>query len=120
MRVSTNGNNRTPRFSNGCTVGCEQCDGTNNHFGHGFQKFRYNGMTAAELLAKNITLDNPWLPPPGTMVLDPNTTQGLVIAPNCKNPQQRPTICDTRLRTCNSQAECGSDQDVYYWRCVGA
>lgn len=26
-------------FSNGCTVGCDQCDGTNNHIGHGFQQF---------------------------------------------------------------------------------
>ena len=24
-------------FSNGCTVGCERCDGTSNHVGHGNQ-----------------------------------------------------------------------------------
>lgn len=28
-------------FSNGCTIGCDKCDGTNNHVGHGFQRFTY-------------------------------------------------------------------------------
>ena len=27
----------------GCMVGCEVCDGTNNHYGHGGQSFLYNG-----------------------------------------------------------------------------
>ena len=28
-------------FSNGCCIGCDKCDGTNNHVGHGFQTFLY-------------------------------------------------------------------------------
>ena len=43
-------------FSNGCMVGCSECDGTNNHVGHGSQKFTYKGMDANALKAKNITL----------------------------------------------------------------
>ena len=43
-------------FSNGCTIGCDACDGTNNHVGHGSQKFTYKGMDANALKAKNITL----------------------------------------------------------------
>ena len=44
-------------FSNGCTVGCSECDGTNNHVGHGSQQFLYKGMTPEQLKVKNITFD---------------------------------------------------------------
>ena len=36
-------------------VGCDKCDGTNNHYGHGAQKFLYNGMSSKEMRASNIT-----------------------------------------------------------------
>jgi hypothetical protein len=192
---------RTPkRFSNGCTVGCQECDGTNNHYGHGMQRFlcalrgarsrsvlvivcsfmvccvvlvfllvsvsvggsvgvsvsvrvskttrptatttaatttannnnhqpptttnnnddnnnnRYNGSTAAYFFLHNITLDNPFAPPPGTMVLNNATTAGLFIKPNCDAPTTTPTICDSRLRTANTQARCGGPEDFYYYR----
>ena len=98
-------------FSNGCTVGCDRCDGTLNHVGHGFQKWKYKNMTSAELRAKNITI-NPWLPEPGLMTLD--STKGLEIKPNCDAPTEKPTLCDPRLRSVNSQAECGGPEDYYY------
>ena len=94
----------TPR----CTIGCDTCDGTTNHVGHGNQRFLYKGMTQAELNQKNLTVDNPWNPKPGDMVLDPTTTQGLAAKSNCANPTTNATICASSLRTCNSQAECGS------------
>ena len=47
-------------------VGCDVCDGTNNHYGHGGQNFLYNGMTRLQLQAKNITIE-PWNPPAGAM-----------------------------------------------------
>ena len=111
-------------FSNGCTIGCDRCDGTNNHVGHGNQKFLYKGMTSAQLVKNNITIDNPWNPNPGDMVLDPKTTGGLNPRPNCDlSPRTVATICDPRLRTVNTQAECGSAEDFYYyspWRAPGA
>ena len=101
-------------FSNGCAVGCEKCDGTQSHIGHGHQSFLYNGMNSAMLRAHNITID-PWFPPQGVMELDRSSTAGLDIKPNCDEPTRHPSICDTRLRTANSQAECGSADDIYYW-----
>jgi len=109
-------------FSNGCMVGCDKCDGTNNHFGHGSQTFLYKGMTMKQMRDKNLTIDEPWNPPAGAMVLNPTSTKKLDIKPNCANPVAKPTVCDPRLRTMNTQAECGSPQDVYYyspWRAPG-
>jgi len=96
-------------------VGCDTCDGTNNHVGHGMQRFLYKGMSAATLRAKNITLPDPWNPQPGEMVLDPATTKELEIKANCAAPHSKPTVCDPRLRTANAQAACGGPEDVYYW-----
>ena len=102
-------------------VGCEKCDGTNNHYGHGNQRFLYKGMNLATLRKNNITID-PWSPSVGDMVMDPKSTKGLNIKPNCADPTFAPTICDPRLRTMNTHAECGSAEDVYYyspWRAPG-
>lgn len=111
-------------FSNGCAIGCDVCDGTNNHIGHGNQQFLFQGMTSKELLEKNITIDNPWNPKRGDMVLDPKTTGSLNVRPNCDlSPRTVATVCDPRLRTVNTQAECGSPEDIYYyspWRAPGS
>jgi len=102
-------------FSNGCMVGCDKCDGTNNHFGHGMQSFLYKNMTMKQLRQRNLTVDAPWNPKAGDMILDPNSTKKLNLIPNCAEPASRPTVCDPRLRTMNTQAECGSADDVYFW-----
>ena len=81
-------------------MGCDECDGTNNHFGHGNQVFLYNGMTGLELAKKNITID-PWTPPAGTMVMTNASYAKLDIKPNCAQPKATPTVCDPRLRTMN-------------------
>jgi len=110
-------------FNNGCTIGCDTCDGTTNHVGHGFQKFLYKGMNKSELRRKNITIPEPWNPKPGDLVLDPRTTKKIEIKANCANPTTNATICDPRLRTFNTQAKCGSPEDLYYfspWRAPGA
>ena len=110
-------------FSNGCTVGCDKCDGTTNHVGHGSQTFLFQNMTWAELKAKNLTVPNPFNPAPGDMVLDSRTTKGMFIKPNCAEPSTKPTICASSLRTANTQAECGGPEDFYYfspWRAPGA
>ena len=99
----------------GCTVGCQRCDGSNNHVGHGQQQFLYKGMTAKEMASKNISISNPWAPVHGDLILDPQSTKLLNITPNCRDPTAKPTICDPKLRTVNTQAECGSPHDIYYW-----
>lgn len=90
-------------FSNGCMIGCSECDGTNNHYGHGAQQFLYKGMSLAELKKNNITMSNPWNPTPGDMVMDPKSIKALNISVNCASPTQKATICDPRLRTMNTQ-----------------
>jgi len=47
----------------------------------------------------------------------------LSIKANCANPTTNATICDPRLRTANTQAECGSADDFYFfspWRAPGS
>ncbi len=124
-------------FSNGCTIGCDACDGANNHPGHGSQTFLYKGKTMAELQKANMSVPAWGIgAAAGDMVLDPksfnnpaanqstggkgglNTTQGL--CPN--SAKTKATICDPKLRTLNIHAECGSKEDFYYyspWRAPG-
>ena len=56
-------------FSNGCTIGCESCDGTTNHVGHGGQQFLYMGLNASQIKEANLTIGNPFEPAPGTICL---------------------------------------------------
>ena len=49
------------QFSNGCTIGCDKCDGKNNHIGHGKQQFLYKGMSRSEMAKKKIFMENPWV-----------------------------------------------------------
>ena len=72
-------------------------------------------MNQSAVNAHNITIPL-FEPAPGDMVLDPSTVHTLHPAPGCKNFNgKKPTICKASLRTVNSQAECGSAEDVYYW-----
>jgi hypothetical protein len=113
-------------FSNGCTVGCDACDGTTSHVGHGGQTFLWKGMDVGTLREKNITIPNPFSPPPGEMVMDPKSTTGISITPGCApgaQNGQNATICARSLRSVNTEAECGSaaDYTLYSpWRHPGA
>lgn len=56
------------------------------------------------------------------MKLDPKR-RNFTIEPNCKAPKTNATVCDPRLRTSNTQAECGGPDDIYYhspWRAPGS
>eukprot|EP00729_Bicosta_minor_P008934 gene8934-1856_t len=113
-------------FSNGCTVGCNSCDGTTSHVGHGTQRFLYKGMNASTLQRNRITIPNPFNPPPGDMVMDPDAMSKIQIKPGCTEAQgngQKATMCSKSLRTINTQAKCGSKDDIYFyspWRHPGA
>jgi len=110
-------------FSNGCTIGCEKCDGTQNHAGHEkTAKFLYKGLDSAGVRKKNITVP-PYVPKPGDMKLNPNLKPMPYIKSICGNTSAKATICDSHLRTMNTQAECGSPEDIYYlspWRAPGS
>ena len=81
-------------FSNGCTIGCDRCDGTFNHPGHGSQHFLYKGMNATQLRKANISV-NTFTPAPGDMALDPKSFAALNISSACfGKPAMKPTICD--------------------------
>ena len=85
----------------GCSIGCDECDGTRNSAGGidgTVRKFLYKGMTKAQLRAKNITIPNPFVPGVGDMKLDPNAKPKPAIVSNC-GKLGKPTICDPRLRT---------------------
>ena len=69
-------------FSNGCSIGCDECDGTTR----------------------------------GPLSIRENKTD------TCGN-KFKATVCDPKLRTVNTDAECGSDKDAYYyspWRAPGS
>jgi hypothetical protein len=89
------------------------------------QRHLYKGMSRATMAQKkiSITAEELWYPKPGDWTLDPSTTKNLVIKPNCDNPTTNATICDPRLRTMNTLAECGSADDYYFfspWRAPGS
>ena len=96
----------------GCSIGCDKCDGSRNSAGKidgTIPKFLYKGMNRSEVSRTKTTFPV-WNPAPGDMVLDPTFKPAGLS--NC-NKLQKPKICDHRLRTVNSQAECGSPEDIY-------
>ena len=108
-------------FSNGCTVGCSVCDGTQNHVGHGNQRFLYKGMSAQDLNKKNISIQDLWTAG-AEFTLNPTSTHGLEIKANCDHPTMNATMCASSLRSANTAAKCGSAEDIYYyspWRAPG-
>eukprot|EP00937_MAST-01D_sp_MAST-1D-sp2_P002723 g2723.t1 len=88
-------------FSNGCAVGCPACDGNSR---------------------------GP-IPRGGTPQVPPTGTGNNKVGPNgvvCNASEStgvKPTVCAKELRTINTDAECGADDDWYFyspWRAPGA
>ena len=103
-------------------------------------KFLFRNMTKAQLRAKHLTgadtIAELWSPKPGDMTIDPSLkpvsphvmpkkgqpNPKPVIASNC-GTIGTPTMCDSRLRTLNTLAECKSPEDIYQlspWRAPGS
>ena len=74
----------------------------------------------------NIVIRDPFNPKPGDMVLDPKSKAAISIKPGCTAATgngQKATICASSLRSINTQAECGSVDDIYFyspWRHPGS
>eukprot|EP00041_Stephanoeca_diplocostata_P039847 m.1638000 g.1638000 ORF g.1638000 m.1638000 type:complete len:400 (-) comp26550_c0_seq1:266-1465(-) len=98
-------------FSNGCTIGCEKCDGNTRG---PVPKFQYVGNAS----------DPPSWGWEGIVPV-PNSKRfhQPIPTPNCDRPRTNATICDPALRTANTHAPCGSADDFYYyspWRAPGS
>jgi hypothetical protein len=98
-------------FNNGCDITCDECDGST-----GAQQINLTPKFIA-----NASLPGNWWtgkgirPDPTVKFPPPHAV--------CNHTDRKATICDPRLRTANVNAECGSNEDFYYyapWRAPGA
>jgi len=92
-------------FSNGCAIGCDVCDGSSR----GPVPNCGNDPTAPCPAQKNQTGT-------GRNKVGPN---GVVCS---ESNGKKPTLCDPVLRTVNTGAKCGAENDWYYyspWRAPG-
>jgi hypothetical protein len=102
-------------FSNGCDIGSDYCDGdTGQKIPCCSTKFLYTGNgTVPSWGHEGIVADPAFVASFNRSALRPQHT---------KYPQRKATVCDPRLRTLNTQAECGSPEDFWYfapWRYPG-
>ena len=91
-------------------MGCEACDGTTSHVGHGEQRFLYKGMDPKELARRKVTIPNPFTPKPGEMVLDPKSRAGIAITPGCSRADGNGTSISGQIAT---------SLTTFGWMCVG-
>ena len=108
-------------FNNGCSIGCDRCDGTHNSAGPSndgtVRKFLYKNMTKAQLRAKNLTIANAFVPAAGDMTLDPTVKPAPAMTSSC-GKLAKPTICDPRLRTVRGRSTGHSSHCVCVCVCV--
>jgi len=108
-------------FSNGCDIGSDKCDGnTGQKIPCCNTKFLFTG---------NMTSGLPydyWQDPEVKIIPDPKFVASFdrnkMRPEHIKYPDRKPTICDKKLRTINTHAECGSPEDFWYytpWRYPG-
>jgi len=92
-------------FSNGCTTGCSACDGSTRGPIPVFHE-----VDGKILPVKNAT--------------DSGTGKAVAKLPACSLAQSKnATVCDPAQRTVNTEAECGGDDDFYFyspWRAPGS
>lgn len=94
-------------FSNGCDISCDQCDGTSGQTLTPSYIYTGNGTVSAY----------------GGEDIVPDPTNPITKRALCGQPKRNATICDPALRTVNTNAECGSPEDVFYyapWRYPGS
>jgi len=95
-------------FSNGCDISCDACDGSTGQAI--WPTFVYTGAGTVPSWGGD------------GIELSPQSKAKAYRRSICPNPKRNATICDPRLRTINTNAECGSPEDLYYyapWRSPG-
>lgn len=114
-------------FNNGCDIGCDECDGTTGQkIPCCNTKFLHTGEGDPPSWSdpdKKIVVDPKWMAryhrdANGTIMIDGQSARPTTV----KHPERKPTICDPKLRTINTNAECGSPEDFWYytpWRSPG-
>jgi hypothetical protein len=98
------------QLSDGCSIGCEKCTGNSQLLAKG-AAFTYNGSgTLPSWSGEGIIPD---------VAKNAKITYGTAA---CEHPAKA-TVCDKRLRTLNTNAECGAADDYFYynpWRYPGS
>jgi len=102
--------------NNGCDIGCDKCDGTSGqNIPCCTEKFLFTGKgTVPSWGGEGIVPDPKWLAKFNRSAVRPKFV---------KYPNRKATVCDKRLRTINTNAECGAADDYWYqhpWRYPGA
>ena len=100
-------------FNNGCDIGCDKCDGvtgqkipccTKKFHYKGFEGMKHPGSGWNAWTSENIVPDADYVAKFNRSAMRPTTL---------KYPDRKATICDKRLRTVNTNAECGAPDDFW-------
>ena len=94
-------------FSNGCAIGCDECDGSTRGPVPSFHCTEEKCTPTGEPIEFG----------PQAPICGPKAP-----APRAKGPSMNATICDPAQRTVNTAAKCGSPEDFFYyspWRAPG-
>lgn len=102
-------------FSNGCAIGCEECDGSTRGPIPSFQCIEGQDAHSCDVVP---------LKKPHTITFGPKAP---ICGPDAPEPRaagtsMNATICDPAQRTVNTGAECGSAEDYFFfspWRAPG-
>ena len=102
-------------FNNGCDIGCDECDGiTGQKIPCCVTRFSFNGTGAPPSWGGDgLVVDADYVAKFDRTQYRPKFV---------RYPERKATVCDPRLRTLNTGAECGSAADFWYyapWRSPG-
>lgn len=102
-------------FSNGCAIGCDACDGSTRGPIPTFQCVEGQSADSCDVIP---------LQSPHKIQFGPKAPicGAQAPAPRAPGSSMNATICDPKLRTVNTGAECGSASDYFYyspWRAPG-
>lgn len=102
-------------FSNGCAIGCDQCDGSTRGPIPSFECLDGQSADSCDVVPTK---------KPHTIEFGPKAPicGPKAPAPRAPGSSMNATICDPKLRTVNTAAKCGSPEDYYFyspWRAPG-
>lgn len=102
-------------FSNGCAIGCDECDGSTRGPIPSFECVEGQSPDSCDMVPTK--KPHPIQFGPKAPICGPQAPE-----PRAPGSSMNATICDPKLRTVNTAAECGSPDDYFYyspWRAPG-